>query len=76
MKWRLPEEPNLGDRRSITRFAWWPMEMSNGYAVWLEKYVEYQEYSEITVFDGCEVYPGVDWVRTSREAILKSGEIE
>ena len=70
MKWKIEKEPTLGDKYTLTRFAFWPVTTDNGYEVWLEKYIEHREYAEVTIFDGFEVYPGLSWVRTARYAIL------
>lgn len=35
MKWRVPQE---NETRTVVRFAWFPVELSNGQAVWLERY--------------------------------------
>lgn len=38
MKWKIPEEPNLGDQKTDIRFAFFPTRMTDGYTVWLERY--------------------------------------
>ncbi len=39
MTWRTPQE---GDTRTVHRFAWLPVALSNGRTVWLERYQEWQ----------------------------------
>lgn len=34
----------MGERRRVTRFAWWPTELSNGDTVWLESYLSVEKW--------------------------------
>lgn len=36
MYWKTPEQPVIGDRRWRRKFAWWPVECSDGTTRWLE----------------------------------------
>lgn len=51
--------PKLQEKRSITRFAWVPTQLSDGTYSWLEKYMEAQTYTYHPI--GCAM-----WVWTSR----------
>ena len=45
MKWKtVRKEPKEGDIRVKTKFALFPIEVNNGYTVWLETYDSVQEY--------------------------------
>lgn len=47
----------IGDRRVVTRFAYFPTRLSNGMRVWLEKYDSREAYtSDIYGFIGWHVY--------------------
>lgn len=36
--------PNAGDRRTVHRFAWLPVTLTNGIRIWLERYFKTQQY--------------------------------
>lgn len=72
MKWKLEIEPTPGDKRSLTKFAWFPVITDNGYEIWLEKYIEGQIYKEVDRYDfdiGIH-YTKKLWVCEFRYAIL------
>jgi hypothetical protein len=57
MKWLpkvkpTPPKPVLGDRRTVKRYAWFPVKLSNGYRVWLENYSVVEEWREWEVWCG------------------------
>lgn len=39
MRWMTDPRPKLGDQRVITRFAWFPTNLGDGYTVWLEQFM-------------------------------------
>jgi hypothetical protein len=58
MRWEIenPVTPELGDVRFITKFAWLPTRVLSkitmtDHRIWLELYVEEQEYKRVVVFD-------------------------
>ncbi len=48
MRWNKRQPPKVGDKRVITRFAIWPIQLSCGTVVWLEKYKVMQAFRELT----------------------------
>lgn len=56
MRWLQKEKkcpPALGDKRRVTRFAWWITSVE-GYNVWLESYYVTEELQEVLSFDSME----------------------
>ena len=54
MRWKTPvppASPELLDTRVTTRFAFFPTALSDGYTVWLERYVQNWVYDEYTYWD-------------------------
>lgn len=47
MRWKLPEPPMVGDRKTVKRFAWRPTKMSDRTVVWLEIYIDEYEFDSI-----------------------------
>lgn len=57
MKWEIiDKKPHVGDIRHLTKFAWLPtivlskLTMTD-HRIWLELYIEEQEYKRIVAFD-------------------------
>lgn len=46
MRWNLKPEPKVGEWRTRIRFAWWPVTLSRGERVWLERYVSVERLEE------------------------------
>lgn len=44
MKWKTTPLPSDGDVRTRTKFALFPVELDNGYTVWLEIYTVIERY--------------------------------
>lgn len=42
------KEFKIGDKKTIHKFAWWPVTMPNGVKVWLEKYKISYKYQTVT----------------------------
>lgn len=47
MRWTPRPEPQVGDWRTRTGFAWWPVTLSTGERVWLERYVVVERWEEV-----------------------------
>lgn len=43
MKWKTKPKLHDGQKRSLERFAWLPVELTNGTTIWLEWYLDNQE---------------------------------
>lgn len=53
MKFRVNIRPQLGDTRTVTKFAWLPRRVGKGtYIVWLEKYLSIQQFDETLEYVG------------------------
>jgi hypothetical protein len=50
MKIKLKPQPKIGDTRTLTKFAFFPI-IINGYLVWLEKYTIEQELIDSVWYD-------------------------
>lgn len=62
MRWKLPPVPLRGDRRTRTRFAWLPVTLDDRTRVWLEWYVERQQWESF--YEG-----GSGWYTIERRAM-------
>ena len=60
MRWIAKKYPNIGDKRIIKRFAWFPTLIDNEY-VWLEYIEVYQIYRELSYRkNGCYYNEWID----------------
>ncbi len=61
MRWptKPPQRPK--DKRTVVRFAWFPVALDDGTTRWLERYLSYQEWMSTGYTDG--------WVVVVRMAI-------
>ena len=51
MQWET-KTPEIGDKRIVHRFAWWPVKTQQGKTGWLETYVARELfYRHITIWD-------------------------
>ena len=71
MRWEIthPNNPQLGDVRFVTRFAWLPTRVLSkitltDHRIWLELYVEEQEYQRRQTYDGYDWIE--DWYTVSK----------
>lgn len=46
MRWKVKPEPKLREQRTIKKFAWFRVRVGDQY-VWLESYLEIQEYQRL-----------------------------
>ena len=71
MKWvsKKQKDPILRDCRQITKFAWLPIQLDNGFTILFETYIVYQRYSKD--YSG-EFY----WRDIERFQFDKDGEIK
>lgn len=58
MRWltKTAVEPEFGDTRTITVFAWWPIRCNFAYTVWLERVHAVQRYSQYATEYGTASY--------------------
>lgn len=63
----IPKEPEVGDTRTIYKFAWKPTIVCK-YKVWLEKYKITEEYTYVKV-EHDEVFPKFGWVEIKRDIV-------
>lgn len=67
MKWKLQEEPSVGDIRFVTAFAWLPTKVTSkldnkSYVIWLQLYIAEQVYT----FDRGLFSNDFMWLTTNR----------
>lgn len=69
MKWKPKEKviPRQGDIKIKTKFAWLPVELDNGYKVWLERYNQYYMYSNVPVWDYMGRYNELKWKKWCKD---------
>lgn len=65
MRWQKKLKPKIGEKRIVECFAFWPTECFNGF-VWLEKYLETQQYTQI-VPNTCIYFDKPFWQTIRRE---------
>ena len=46
MNWVSNNKPDIGEHRTISKFAWFPVLLDNGFAILFETYIAYQKYSK------------------------------
>jgi hypothetical protein len=61
--------PQLGDKRVETKFAWLPKVTSDGYKIWLEYYISYSEYRKFKILTAMTGYLRwvTEWVEVRSE---------
>ena len=40
---------NVGDKKEVKKFAWYPIKLNKDIKIWLEKYIEIYEYKECKI---------------------------
>jgi len=68
MRWKTKLSPQNGDKRTITKFAWLPVEVGNK-TIWLEKYKEHQLY--VHEYGQYTYYVTSQWYVIERELFKK-----
>jgi hypothetical protein len=68
--------PSVGQKRTVKRFAWYPIIMSDSTYIWLTFYTaeqQYQKLEEYHITHGTEqnIYIRLDWADISRTVIKK-----
>lgn len=65
MRWKIPQDPKVGDTRHIKKFAWLPVfaydEEGNTWKVWFEHYLIQEKYGEGMCMVGGNLYHANRW---------------
>ena len=79
MKWATKHKPELYDYREVEKFAWLPTKCVaiaphcsyTEYMVWLEHYIDYQQYKRVMVEEYGHGYYEEMWVSLSNNVYPK-----
>lgn len=66
MKWKAKTCPTVGETRTVTKFAWYPLQLDCGSYIWLEKYESVQYACENYHYNGRHFISRPQWKEHQR----------
>lgn len=72
MMFKLPEQPKIGDTRTLFKFAWWPAYIPRlNSLIWLSNYQVEQEYVSIKIADSYVLFEKRCWQTIKTDLVFR-----
>lgn len=67
MRFDVKPKPNLGDKKRVKKFAFFPVKINDRKKVWLESYYQHYIYSSVMNYGSLDYGYHVEWCQDFRE---------
>ena len=69
MRFDVKPKPNLGDKKRVKKFAFFPVKINDRKKVWLENYYQHYIYSSVMNYGSLDYGYHGEWCRDYRETL-------